>query len=224
MTASENILAPSKKAMHTYDKLIAIRNKGKGLRIGFLTTIMNENQDDLDEIFRFLASKGPDNIGLNMIRGVPGERGQLDVDIGKYENARQIFNKYNFGNIGKQFSFAKLRMIKTLITQERVIDIQKRGRSPVVCPAGDKIAVLYSDGNISACELKNSVIGDLREHDHNVKTIWRTEKRKKICRGILDSKCCCTHECFITAGQIFEIKGLLGILSRALFRNKRHLG
>jgi MoaA/NifB/PqqE/SkfB family radical SAM enzyme len=207
------------KAMDTYDKLIGIRENTGNLRVGFLTTIMNENQDDLEEIFVYLTAKNPDSVGLNMIRGVPGDMNKLNIGADKYDNARHMFNSYNFKNCGKQFYFQKMRMVKTIISQETIVAVQKTGQACFPCLAGDMIAVLYSDGKVAACELRDDVIGNVRNYECNVRNLWKNSKRKNICRTIKKNRCCCTHECFITAGQIFSIAGLLKIFFRSLRRN-----
>jgi len=201
------------KAMNTYDELMKLKEKNANVSAGFLITMMKDNQNELKDIYQYLKSKCPDGMGLNIVRGGPKDSSQLDVDIEKYDEFRHLINEYNFRNYsGRRFSFCRMRAIKTVMSQDTIINTVKKKKAQFVCPAGEKIAVLYPDGNVSACEMLDSTIGNIRDYNYDFKQLWRANKRKTIVRGIKKTKCFCTHECFVTAGLIFRLKNLFKIM------------
>lgn len=200
------------KAINTYDALIKIREKNANLRLGFLMTMARSNQNDLGRVFQYLQSKHPDSIGLNIIRGKPEDASELDIDIDKYNELRFLLNKYNFKNYARSLLVEKMRLVKTVISQDAIIKTAKTQKAQFQCLAGDKIAVLYPDGEVCACELLDSSIGNIRDYNCDFQNLWQAKRRKKIIHSIKKDKCCCTHECFITAGLIFNFINLFRIL------------
>ena len=65
-------------------------------------------------------------------------------------------------------------------------------KAQLTCYAGTAGAVIYDEGTVSSCENLEAV-GNLREHDWNFQSLWRTDamkaRRKKAADG-----CFCTHE------------------------------
>jgi len=206
-------------AMKTYDGLVKIREMKPSLRLGFLITMMKDNQDDLDSIYSYLKSKKPDSISLNIVRGSPKDISQGEVDIEKYNSFRNSLNSYNIKNYARHSFIERMRLEKTILSQNYIINMIKDNKPQFTCLAGDKIAVLYPDGRVCACELGTNDIGNIRDYNFNFQRLWKTSIRKKICARIKKEKCFCTHECFITASLIFRLKGIIKIFFMALLRN-----
>ncbi|MDD4899257.1 MAG: radical SAM protein [Candidatus Omnitrophica bacterium] len=212
-----------KNAMGTYDNLLAVKKKYPNLTLGFLVTLMKDNQDSLEDIFKYLQEKKPDGIGLNIIRGKPKDAAQIEVDIGKYDKFRHLLNQYNFASPSKRSFMQRLRIAKTILSQDAIISMVKNNRAQLECLAGERIAVLYPDGNVCACELLGDRIGNIRDYGYDFKKLWKAESRKKITQNIRGNKCFCTHECFITADLIFSLKGMLKVFFKTLFnRHKKN--
>jgi len=203
-----------KKAMHTYDELLRIRERNSNLRVGFLTTMYRSNQHDLDRIYRYLISKCPDSIGMTLIRGNPRDDSMLDIDIEIYNAVRHLLNEYNLKNAIKASWVQRLRVAKTLLSQEIIVDIVRRKKEKIKCLAGRHIAVLYPDGDVSACELIKSHLGNIRDHECSFNKLWKESRRKKIVQHIWQRQCFCTHECFITASLIFSLTGIYRIIKK----------
>lgn len=204
-------------AMKTYDGLVKIKGMNHSLRLGFLITMMKDNQDDLDSIYSYLKSKNPDSISLNIVRGSPKDISQVQVDIEKYNSFRNSLNSYN-KNYARHSFLERMRLAKTILSQNYIIKMIKEGKPQFTCLAGDKIAVLYPDGRVCACELCANDMGNIRDYNYNFQKLWKTSIRKEICARIRKEKCFCTHECFITASLIFRLKSIIRIFFMALLR------
>ena len=107
-----------------------------------------------------------------------------------------------------------MRLVKTFISQNTIINIVKTKKAQCTCLAGEKIAVLYSNGDVSACELLHSTIGNIKDYNYDFQQLWKAKQRKEIIHYIKKNKCFCTHECFITANLIFKASNLFRILSK----------
>jgi MoaA/NifB/PqqE/SkfB family radical SAM enzyme len=205
-----------KNAVATFLALKELRKTFPNLRLGFLTTMMKDNQDDFEALFNFLVTLEPDGIGLNLVRGAPMNVSELDVDINKYQSALALINGFNERKISRNPLFKALRFAKTQLSQRIIVKTSVEKRRHVRCNAGRKIAVLYPDGNVSACESSGFGLGNVRDCQYDFRNIWRSEVRRKLVEGIERKKCFCTHECFVTSSLAFEPQGLFRIAGQAL--------
>ena len=80
----------------------------------------------------------------------------------------------------------------------------KENRRQVKCHTGKLSFVLRSTGQVFPCELLNKPMGNIREVNYDFRKIWYSEKSDEIRRWISDTKCFCTHECFMTLNILFS--------------------
>jgi hypothetical protein len=69
---------------------------------------------------------------------------------------------------------------------------QREQKAQMKCYAGTAGAVIYDEGSVSSCENK-AAIGNLRDHDWNFQSLWRSELMKQRRKEVADG-CFCTHE------------------------------
>jgi hypothetical protein len=62
----------------------------------------------------------------------------------------------------------------------------------MTCYAGTAGAVIYDEGTVSSCENK-APVGNLREHEWNFQSLWRSAAMKARRKEAADG-CFCTHE------------------------------
>jgi len=197
------------KAMETYSRLYKLRDKN--FRLGFNITMMRSNQNRLEKIFNVLKKKNPDGIGCTLIRGEPKNLKELDIDIERYKAFQELLEKYNEKKA--KGLFQRLRMAKSRLVHKKIIDVLD-GKKSFDCLAGEKIAVLYPNGNVNLCELLNYEIGNLKDYSYNFEKLWKSRKRAELRKKI--KNCQCTHECFITSSLVFNLKGKFEILREIL--------
>ncbi|HMB02399.1 MAG TPA: SPASM domain-containing protein, partial [Isosphaeraceae bacterium] len=63
---------------------------------------------------------------------------------------------------------------------------------------------IKSNGDVMACELRDDKLGNIREHDYDFRNLWLSGKAQAISKDILDNKCFCTHECFMSTNILFN--------------------
>jgi hypothetical protein len=55
-----------------------------------------------------------------------------------------------------------------------------------------------------ACELRDDKLGNIRDFDYDFRKLWLSDRAKAISKDILDNKCFCTHECFMSTNILFN--------------------
>ena len=210
-----------KNAVATFSALKELKKTFPNLRLGFLATMMKDNQDEFEPLFNFLAGLEPDGIGLNLVRGAPKNDSELEIDIEKFRSALTMINRFNQRKLSKHSLFDALRYAKTRLSQRIITETFINKRRYVKCNAADKIAVLYPDGAVSACESSGYGLGNIRDYGHSFMKLWQSGAKKRVVEEIKRKKCFCTHECFITSSLVFAPFGLLKIAGKAIFNRRR---
>lgn len=63
------------------------------------------------------------------------------------------------------------------------------------CSAGSLFGIIYHDGSVFPCELRNNEIGKLKDYDFNFMKLWESQTANQLKKEILCTKCHCTDEC-----------------------------
>lgn len=206
-----------KKALETYQALQPVKAAAKNLRVGFITTAMKDNIKSLNRTFDFLAGFKPDFLSLNLIRGGPKEPVQKGITYEDYE--RSLHHIDSLGAVRKENTLlGKLRSAKSEYLTELRKTIYMENRFVIPCTAGDRIGVLYSNGDVAPCELLNDRLGNIRSYGFSFHNLWKTEHASKIRKWVVGTKCFCTHECFLTASIAFSPTQLAKVAGRLLIR------
>jgi MoaA/NifB/PqqE/SkfB family radical SAM enzyme len=206
------------KAIDTYKKIresgiSSNSNSSSNVRVGFILTFMRSNADSLEKTIEYLAGLNPDFISLNLVRGEvsdPDEKFFAEtIDFKKFESyldkIKSIGGRQSVGFIDN------LRRSKT----DLILDYRKKiylaDEYTCKCLAGTSIGVLYPDGSLSPCELLGDGFGNVRDHEFDIGRLWKSSRAKHFRKTIYDSKCRCTHECFLTASTAFSPRQLFKI-------------
>jgi radical SAM protein with 4Fe4S-binding SPASM domain len=206
------------KAMETFEALKEVKKNSKNLGVGFIVTAMKSNQQRLREIFETLSRLQPDGIACNIVRDNIKSAKEKEIDLGLVYQFAKICDEYNEGviQVRKTF-FDRMRHIKTLQAHRIREEIIKTNQFQIPCVAGDKIAVIYSEGEVSPCETLDYQIGNIRDFNYDIRRLLKSERGRRIRKKIREEKCFCTHECFATANIIFSKRQLFKIFIKSLF-------
>ncbi len=183
-------------AIDTARQLQAIKREYPRLDIQTCTCFMNTNQDTIFEWYDFLKyDLKPDKVNFNYIRPPSADPKELDIDHARYSKLAQMIDddsrhaaiKNNYGGEAGFFKAAIDIYMHGLIDKT-----QQEQKAQLTCYAGTAGAVIYDEGTVSSCENLDAV-GNLRDHEWNFQSLWRSEamkaRRKKAADG-----CFCTHE------------------------------
>ena len=215
---SENSFERAIKTIQFLKTLQKIYNR---INIGIIITFTNENQNKFKDIIKEIYSLvEPDNIAINLVRGDPKQKVNLNLDLKLYREAvayrdNLFYQKKMSGHsrfIGNKYATAARIMLNELTNKT-----YEENKYTTPCYAGNLSGVMYPEGDIYPCEILDDShkIGNIRDFDLNFKKLWHSHKAKKEIQFIRKTKCFCTHECFNSVNILFNPKNYLEIIKKS---------
>ncbi len=191
------------RAMKTYDALAEIQRRDPRLRIHSVSTATHENIDEIRKLTKYLFERCPrmDHHNLAMIRG---DRKNPDLAAPLLDDYQKLYaeiqrlwaprEKARFGAV-----------VEPLLQWTKGETLRKR-EQVAPCVAGKLTAVVYSNGDVSVCEM-HEPLGNLREH--SFPELWASEEAAAKRRSIAEKQCWCTTEVFLWPSIVFQPPSLL---------------
>jgi MoaA/NifB/PqqE/SkfB family radical SAM enzyme len=194
------------KAVETARRLVELKKTYPKLRLHIVTVIMPGNINRLKSISKFVREEiGPDYHWFEPMRQSPGSNDYLaQVSQSELRSFLEENIIYHFKKIkGASQNIYSSRLLNNAIINFSLNNLRIAldnffygKRWPVKCVAGRKIAVLYPDGGVSACELRLPV-ANIRDFDYNMIRLLEDTAFKDEVRAISKRCCSCFHGCFI---------------------------
>ena len=181
------------RAMRTYAGLKALKGHYKNFTLGVHTVISTFNVDEFEHIYAFVRDElKPDSF----ISEIAEERVELDTvgmgitpPIQKYQ---PVIERLQEGIRNAEFNGV------SRITQafrDRYYDIVKRTlvekRQVIPCTAGVASAQIAPNGDVWTCCIRAELVGNLREHDYDFRSVWTTSHADELRRSIKAGECYC---------------------------------
>ena len=200
------------KAIKTIDHLKTIQKVYERINIGIIITFTNENQNKFKSIIKEIYSLvEPDNISINLVRGDPRQKVNLNLDLNLYRESVKFrddlfYQKKMSGHT--RFKGNKLATAGRVMLNELVNKTLEENKYIPPCYAGNLSGVMYPEGDVYPCEIldKTHKIGNIRDFDLDFRKLWLSQKAKEEVKFIRKTKCFCTHECFNTVNILFNPK------------------
>jgi len=194
-------------ATRSVELLCKLREENKRLNLHIATVFSSDTQENIDQFLKDTHDRWhPNSLSLTLIRGNPKDPSQLNVDISGYLKAMRFIHsrslagsKAPFGLLGRAFT--------TLISREKariIADVARNDRYLLPCVAGSLAGVILPSGEVRPCEMLSDSFGNLRDTEYDIRRLWLSPAADKFRRTILENKCRCTHECFVTPSVAFS--------------------
>ena len=205
-----------RRLLKTADAVKSLRQTHPNLILHTLTTVMRDNQSEILRIHEELKRRfEPDGTSYNYCRGNPLDPAQTEVDPQIYrELADRVQQDRRAGQI-REGAFGALNHSLDEQVRSSVEKTVTEGRAQFSCVAGRLACVIYSNGDVTECETKNSPVGNLRDADYNFPSLWFSDTAKGIAVDAADG-CHCTHECGHYASTIYSAKLLAKVAGRTM--------
>ena len=205
-----------RRLLKTADAIKGLRRTHSNLILHTLTTVMRDNQSEILRIHEELKRRfEPDGTSYNYCRGNPLDPQQTDIDPQVYRRlADQVQHDRRAGQI-REGAFGPLNHSLDEQVRSTVEKTVIEGRAQFSCVAGRLACVIYSNGDVTECETKNSLVGNLRDANYDFRSLWFDEKAKGIAAEAADG-CHCTHECGHYASTIYSPKLLGKVVGRTI--------
>ena len=198
-----------RRMLRTAEAIRPLRQRFPNLIVHTLTTVMRDNQRQIIDIHEGLKRIfEPDGTSYNWCRGHPLDPSQTEVDPESYRRLRERLERdWSDGVLTPSgptaYSSANHLLDQRIReTVERTVVEQKPQFS---CVSGRLAAVIYSYGDVVECEIKNSVIGNLRDVDYDFNKLWFSGKAQEVAAQAANG-CFCTHECGHYSSTIYSLK------------------
>lgn len=210
-----------KRAIYTYKELMKVKKIYPQFNLNIGITVSSYNQDNLDEIYKFLVSDLKiRNINQLLVRGEAKEPGAKDVDINKYSSfSRKLegmagYEGYPFADFVNAMRIYRRRIIEKTV---------RENKRQVPCLAANLGAVMLSNGDVYPCELLEKKIGNIKDAGFDFRKLWFSPQAHSIRKFIKEQKCFCTYECFLTLNTFFSWETFPGVMREWLkIKGRRH--
>ncbi len=202
------------RAKDTVAELVNAQRDYPQLLTSTVTTVTAKNEPQLEGLYDELASWGVNRLSVNHLRGKVHDQDLLEVPFARYQEfARKCEAYHQQHETGFK---ASVQRAKNRLAQNAIYEVVDGNDSSVHCLAGTSIGVLYSDGNVSLCEMlegdlaqangrpaPHALLGNVRDVDHDFYRIWHSDNTQRCREWIRETNCSCSHECFLTASILF---------------------
>ena len=203
---------------------------GLRLIVNINTVITRDNLDEIVPLAELIRSERlVDGHYFNLIRGNAKDQALKKLQREKlrriYPQLADIQWSYAEGMFDDRNRLAKwikkAAYVGTLTFHHRTQfeNLETSTRWAMPCTAGETSAVIDFDGRIRSCELRNP-IGNLRDHDMNLKVFWETPARRNEPHQIECDQCWCTHVCFIHDSLRYSFRTMLTEVPKNFFLRK----
>jgi radical SAM protein with 4Fe4S-binding SPASM domain len=201
-----------KKALNSIELIRGLQKEFERINIGIITTFTSENQNKMKDIVKGIYELArPDNIAINLIRGDPKEKVNMNLNMKLYQEAVEyrdniFYSKKMTGHI--RVKGDKLATARRIVLNNMVKKIFEKHNYQMPCYAANISGVMYPEGQVYPCEIlnKSHLIGNIRDFNLNFRQLWLSQKAKEEVNFIRKTKCFCTHECFNQVNILFNPK------------------
>lgn len=201
--------------VETYKALNKLKKKYSNLDIYMTTVVSKMNHESLDELYDFMKENLKDNTWLVLLaRGDTKDSTAKDFDVEVYKRFADKVKKNFKNNSGLLVS--NLLEAKDRVSDEIIHKTAEEKRFLMPCYAGRTACVIDENGNIDPCEILDDTFGNIRDYNYDFGKLWTNRKAKKIRNDIIETKCFCTHECFVGNNIMFNIKMWPKIISKLI--------
>ena len=89
---------------------------------------------------------------------------------------------------------------KERVSRDIIAQTSRTGIAPLTCAGGRETAVVYPTGDVAGCELRDDVLGNVRDAEFDFRAIWLGERGRAFreTTGTVEACHGCYHHCFIS--------------------------
>ncbi len=207
-----------RRMLRTLEAIQPIRRCFPNLIVHTLTTLMKENQDEIFDIYEELKRRfEPDGVSFNYCRGNPLDPEQTEVDPAIYEKlVKRMEADFSQGRLQRSglSAYGAGNHLLDQHVRRSVARTAAEGKPQFSCVSGRLACVIYSNGDVVECEMKNSNFGNLRDVDYDFRKLWFNENASRIADEAAHG-CFCTHECGHYSSTIYRLPVVSGIAIKA---------
>lgn len=207
------------KAMYTAKEVKKLKSGYKNFTLIINSCFMQNNQDELLEFLKYIKKEiNPDSLGVTYIRGESRlNETQQNLYDQKYKEIIDYLTElehYKF----KNHPLANFIWGATILARHKVFEILETGKRNFKCYVIKKMIVFDDVGDVKVCEILPGSLGNLRDNNYDIKKIVNSDLAKATYKKVKNNECCCTWECAIRTGVMYNPKEYFSIFKYGLKR------
>lgn len=207
-----------KRAEQTIQALKQLREQNTRLRIIVVSVLTPKTLADSDELVTYIRKNiDPDYHWFEPVRDMPGMVKDLQLSSERISFLQDNLKYYLAKIKGTSSSLFASVFFNGLITKYSLHNFHIAYENfllkkpwPMRCCAGQKMAVLYPDGILAACELRSEKV-NIRDYDFDVNKALGHDSFRQVRDDTRNHRCDCTHGCFIPTSLRYSPAELLKI-------------
>src|SRR3989338_4970094 len=171
------------------------------LQVSIVSTLTALNQETVEQFHKEVSEEWkPDVLSMNLIRGEAKKMDLFGVNLKNYKRFFELQSQS-----AKKGIKTYLRDYMNKLRTAMIVRTVEKKEFILPCKAGTLMAVMYEKGDVYPCELLNGkALGNVREYNYDFTRLWTSQKAKATAKGITDTKCYCTHECFLRFNLFYK--------------------
>jgi MoaA/NifB/PqqE/SkfB family radical SAM enzyme len=181
------------RAMTTYAALKELKKRYKNLTLGVHTVISAFNVESFAELCQvvreelkpdsFITEIAEERVELDTVGlGITPTAEQYTVAIDTLLEAMRDQKLTGVAEVTQAFRRQYYEIVKRTLREQRQI---------IPCMAGVASAQIAPNGDVWTCCVRAQSMGNLREHDYDFASVWRTGKARELRRSIKAGECYC---------------------------------
>jgi radical SAM protein with 4Fe4S-binding SPASM domain len=213
----------------TVHGLAQLKRHYPNLRIDIGTTVHGLNYETVVETAEWVRANLPvDVLKPILVRGDPLNP-ETKSDVCKTTYLQMVERDASWlsgARLGRPFSmFDYLVHAKEKVSRDIIAETSATGVAPVTCSGGRETAVIYPTGDVAGCELREDVLGNIRETDFDFRSIWFSAAARHFRDTTGEVEPCkgCYHHCFISPA-LFRSPTMWPRMIEAAWQIRRNVG
>ncbi len=184
------------KVLDTVSRLKKLKERHPNLEVGLGTIISKFNLDTIGETARYAAGMGVDSY----ISEIAEQRTELfntrepiTPTAEEYEKAIDAFSSASFGVSASQSAVSSMTLAFRQVYYRAAIRTLKEQRQVLPCYGGLSNVHINPYGDVWPCCVLgyDKSMGNLRDHDYDFYSIWRSGQADEVRRHIAQGNCHC---------------------------------
>ena len=203
--------------LETCQALARLRQRFPNLVVDANAVFHAANQDSLEETLQHLQECFSfDNLSVTWARGELADPSLRPDSLEKYE---AVLRRLDQGpKRWEKRAFYPVWRGVAQATRESVARVLRGGPPLAPCVAGRKLVVLRQDGEVFPCEVLARSLGNLLQHEGDLRSLLARPAAREVTRFLRESRCSCTYECAQSANVVWSPRLWPGLV-RAILRN-----
>lgn len=193
------------KIVQTITQLSRLKERYRNLYLISSTIFSHSTQNSVCDTVQYILQNFKDiKPSLSFIRGNVKNSQEKDVNPDIYRDFHKRFIP-EIDNAIKPFSAMAFKEVLEMSVNKIVANNYTKKKQTVSCQAGNKLVVIYENGDVFPCEIIGEKFGNLRELDYDIKKFLFSQKSREIKRKINNDRACyCTWENIIPVNLLFS--------------------